>query len=761
MVFLASSVAGYFIPSILKHLFITVSAVALVTFLILIFFKQMSALNQNLSLIFILVSLMVMLSMLSSLIYFDSNEKRFIKYYNTEHIIDAVVLSEIYENDYYSKYNIEVKYIDGERFDHKATFTCEYNAVLDAGDKISAIVTAAAPKNSGGRFNERTSMLSDGMFICYTSYNYDGLEITERSYYSARLSFSLINSKLSELIMTGIGGDEGKLTSALFLGNKQLISDEVSHNFARTGASHILALSGMHMTVIMGAVMYLIKRITQNFTLISVIMSLLAVFYLGLTGFSVSATRSVIMLIIVYCSLAVRDDPDPLTSLSVAGFLIVLFSPGAILDAGFWMSFTATLGILTYVPAISNSMGEWIANATDKRPVVHFLRKIVSKLVIVVTTSLSALIPLVAVMCIFIKEISFFSIISSLVLSLPASVVLLLSLFYLPLLQIPYVSSFIGAIIRISANFMIEFCEKYSDTEGIVVSLNYPFAAVMAVILGIAILYSLIAKHKRPFTSLIPFAMCLVLCVSVIGLYEYANRNNVKVSYIKAASNSDMIVLSNERAAVICDMSNGSKSSYSLALDEIYDARSTEIKAIILTRHSSRHNTTLFDIFMSEKVREIWIPHPENSDEYYRMERLLLFASDAGVDVYTYNCGESIEVLDDINICHKKSYIERSKVPISYLRIYTREEQAVYLSPAFNECELAEEIQLELSDSNYVIFGSRGPRTKKIYTIDDPRRIRAIIFADDIRAAYLTHTKLYFHGHYIAHDEFEFYMDKY
>ncbi len=758
MTFLGFAVAGYFMPTYIKYLIIALSAVAIITFLILFFFKQMNVLKQNISLVFILVSFMIILSMVSSLTYFDSNKKKYGQYYGSEHTIDAVVLSKEYANDYYSRYLLEVKYIDGEKFEHRAPLICEYPATLEAGDKISAIVTATEPENQNGQFNEKASMISDGMFINYLAQQDGNLAVNEYTDFSVELTLSIINNKLSNIIINKIGGEEGNLTSALFLGNRNLISDTVSRDFTRTGASHILALSGMHMTIIMGAAMFVLKRITENYKLISGILSIMAVFYLGLTGFSVSATRSVLMLLIFYLSYVIDDDVDTLTSLSMAGFLIILVSPGAVLDAGFWMSFSATLGIITYVPVLNDSFWEWASKF--KHPVVKILMKLSSKLIIAISTSIFAIVPLIAVMCIFIKEISLFSIISSLVLAVPSSLILLMTLFLLPLSSIPYISSLLSQVIRLAARFMIDFCEKHSDIEDILISLNYPFAALMAILVGGAILYSLIVKHKHPFTSLVPFAICVALFISTAYLYEYSNRGNVKVSYINASSTSDLVVLSNEKDIVICDISNGSKSSYYKVIDEMYEVRATEIKAIVLSRYSNLHTSTLFYVFSSEKVRELWLPYPDDGDDYYMMERLYSIAQQNDVNVYMYKYGETLKMLDKTRVKLERSDIKRSQVPIFMLTAYTSSEQSIYISPGFNESDLSEKAQFELSNSDYVIFGNKGPRTKSQYTIDEPAGIRGIAFADDIRAAHFIKPEHYYHGYYIVPEEFEFYMDK-
>ncbi len=758
MTFLGFSIAGYFMHTFLKYVFILMASVSIVIFLILLCFKQMNTMKQNWSIIYILVSLMIILSLSSSLMYFDKGEKTYSKYYDSEHKIDAVVISKEYAGDFNAKYIVDVKYIDGVEMNHKAPLYCEYPAGLEVGDKITANVTGTRPEEQGGGFNEKVYMLSNGMFINYTAPNESTLAAREFTDYSVKLSFAYFNEELSRIITDGIGGEEGNFTSALFLGNRELISNTVSRDFSRTGASHILALSGMHMTIVMGAAMLILRMFTSNYKFTSVFLSIMALFYLGLTGFSVSATRAVIMLLVTYFLCFVNNSSDPLTSLSISGFIIVLISPGAILDAGFWMSFTATLGILSYLPAFNEVLGNLFTRV--KNPAAKSVIKILVKFISAIATSIFAIIPLIAVLCIFIREISLFSIISSLVLSIPASLILLLTLFYLPLSQVPHISSVLSNTIRHIAEFMIDFCKHHSDIEDVLVSLNYPFAVGMAILIAAAILYSLIFKHKKQFMSLIPLALCISLFIGTICLYDYSNVDNIKISYITASSTSDMVLISNKKDVIICDVSNGSKTAYSMAMDEMYEMRATEIKAIVLTRYTNLHNGSLIYTFEREKVRELWLPYPENSDECFSLEILYDYATEHGVKVYTYKYGNSIRILEKINIRHIRTAIDRSKVPISILTIFSGREQAIYVSPGFNESDLAKYTQKEMSKSQYIIFGSRGPKTKTLYGIDNLAGVRGVAFADEIRAAYYIRPEHYFRKYYMVPEKIEFYLKK-
>ncbi len=764
MLFLVCSVAGLFISGNIKLALILIFVLSLVFILILSIFKFYSANKKHTFLTVTLCLLMASLSFISSYSFYNKEYDKRSLHYDKESFIQGIVLNVRYINNYSSCYVINVDTLNGKGDEHKAILECKYPAALEIGDRITAKVIASEPESNNGRYDEKLSYMSDGIFVIYSSSDESSLDfIGQSSENRMDIFFTKLNDKISTGLTRKIDGNAGDLSSALFLGNKYLLSEDIIRDFKRVGASHILALSGLHMSLIMGAIMLILKLTVKKSTPIAFILSFIALFYLAMTGFSVSATRSVIMLLTVYLSMIISSMPDSLTSLSIAGFVIVLISPGAIVDASFWMSFSATLGILVYMSPLNQFFGDKLAKYKNK--LQHFVLKIVFSIICAVATSLAALIPLLIVMCIFIKEISLLSVLSSVILSLPTAIIIISTLILLPLNAVPYLSAAIIYIIRFASNIMVNYCAYFTDLEDMVISLNYPFATAMALLLGIALLISLISKMKKPVLSLVPFAICLAVCISSMAIYEYVNKDKLNVSYINASSNSDILVVSNQKKAIICDMSNGSVTSFQKALDELYKSRATEIKAIMLTRYTYQHNATLYKLFMSNTVREIWIPTPENTDDLYKMEVLYGFAQENDVLVYLYEKGETIKAFDHTYIEHTSEYIERSKVPISLVGIYTGEEHLTYVSSGFNESELLEEAEFAFSRSQYVIFGNRGPKTKTPYDLGesrDLRKIKSVVFSDETRVAFYIPPEHSFISYYLVpkEEKIEFYMDK-
>jgi len=732
MLFMMFAVIGIFVPVSCKIIIGIIAMAVFLTAVLLLIIKKIGAYQAVCAL---LSAVMIGLAMLSSYLFFDMNKNRYEGYYGEYHTIDALVISESFRKGNYTGYEIYVNRIGDDKFSHKAVLTCKYDSVLEPGMVISAYVLAEDIKSYDGGYDPSISMISDGIFVQYTSEEESLVAITSEDGFSLSLVFSNVNKHLKNKFFRFPDKDASGLTSALFLGNKDDLNETATRDFSRAGASHVLALSGMHMSIIMGALMLLLKRLRTPTKIIAVLLSICALAYLFITGMSLSAARSVIMLLMVYLSMLSRSTNDSITSLGVAGALLLLLFPGAVVDAGFWMSFSATLGLLVYMPFYNSFVEKLIKPyGKIKKRIVKTLFSILGAFV----TSVFAIVPLVIVLFIFIKEISIATILTSAVLAIPAAGVILLSLLMMPFYVVPAVSGIIAIVIGALSRFMIDFCGYVSEMEHVVFSLDYPFATAAAILIGLSLLYSLISRSGKILKSLVPFFVCCALFFVSITVYDAFESERVKVTYINASSKADMIVLSEGKEAVICDIGNGSNSSYREAMIAVNEARATEVKAIMLTRYMQAHHGSLYYMFTSEKVRELWLPYPYNADDYYKMMSLNELAETHGVDVYIYEeeSGVSLFKYTDINVYRYS--IARSDVPIIAISVDTRGERLMYLSSSLSDVVEEDRSFAEglLERSEVVIVGNSGPKKKSDYSMPEDNRIDLMIFSDEISVAY-------------------------
>lgn len=138
---------------------------------------------------------------------------------------------------------------------------------------------------------------------------------------------------------------------ALIIGDQSLISDQSRDMMAAAGLAHVLAISGLHLTLVAGGVFFAIRAglalsygLGQRLSvkkLAAVTGMITAVFYLLLSGSSVSATRATIMLLLVFGAVLAGRRALTMRNVAIAALIVIVFDPAAVFRPGFQLSFAA------------------------------------------------------------------------------------------------------------------------------------------------------------------------------------------------------------------------------------------------------------------------------------------------------------------------------------------------------------------------------------------------------------------------------------
>ena len=731
MLFIVFSVIFY---QLIIEVKVLCAAISLFVALIFIALRAVRKIPVNKFITPIICCLFVILSSVSSILFFDFQ----IQGNNSladdqDYLIEGVVLSESYAAGASSEYTILVTSIDGKAKSFKANLECEYIANIQAGNEIRGHFKKGKFEEKVGAYMEADMMLADGILVKFVSDSEEDMGIYIEKSKNPIAVLSRINARLSYRLVNALGDDIGGVCSALFLGNKDIIPTSIKRDFRRAGASHILAISGMHMSIIFGVLAFILKKLFMPYKPRAVILSLLAVFYLAFTGFSISATRSIIMLLIVYLSMICSYQSDSLTSLSVAGVIILAFSPYALLDAGFWMSFAATFGILVYIPTFQNFAFYLLQPYYAKWKI---LIAPIRTTVTLILTSICAIAPLVIVFCIFTQEVSLFSVPSSLLLGLPTEALLILTPLYLIFMKTPILGKLIEMGITACSKFMTGYCEKISLRDDCIISLNYEFTAIAAVILGVVLFLCLALKFKRRYLSPIPFVITLTAFLVAIGWASHQNTKNIRISYVNQSDDRNVILANNGEDTVLFDMTPGYYTSLCCAYNELSNLNATEIDCLVLTKYTTVHISSLSKSFQSERIRKLYIPKPESNDDYFRMTSIMECAKDNGVIVDIYEDGEELYLINGLSVRINRETISRSTVPITMLSLKIGEETLTYISPSYVESNLSQDMFDAMENTDHLIFGSRGPTPKQKYKIQNGFNIKTVIFSTNKVAAY-------------------------
>ncbi|WP_066221581.1 ComEC/Rec2 family competence protein [Formosa haliotis] len=149
------------------------------------------------------------------------------------------------------------------------------------------------------------------------------------------------------------GNDQLAVLHALLLGQRQDLSETLYKNYTKAGAVHILAVSGLHVGILLLILNFLFKpieRVTHGKVIKTICIVALMWCFAFLTGLSPSVSRATLMFTLVAISLNSNRPTNIYNTLAISAFLLLLWNPLLLYDVGFQLSYLAVLSIVTFQP---------------------------------------------------------------------------------------------------------------------------------------------------------------------------------------------------------------------------------------------------------------------------------------------------------------------------------------------------------------------------------------------------------------------------
>ena len=166
--------------------------------------------------------------------------------------------------------------------------------------------------------------------------------------------FLRVRNELSHSLSEVLSDEELNLAQALVLGDRDGLDSSTNDAFANTGAMHILAVSGLHVGILMQILIKVFSFFSQwiNKKRATFLALIIIWFYAFLTGFSPSIVRSVVMFSILSIASLYGKSYSDINVLAFSAFILLLWKPFFLFDVGFQLTYAAMLGIYWFYPLL-------------------------------------------------------------------------------------------------------------------------------------------------------------------------------------------------------------------------------------------------------------------------------------------------------------------------------------------------------------------------------------------------------------------------
>jgi ComEC/Rec2-related protein len=634
----------------------------------------------------------ILLATLSSFLFISLPSRR-AKDYLGSYSAEVEIISAKYKTEYSSEYSARLRKAGEGDTNIKVHLICDFPSDFDNGDRIIATVRSDICEYYGNSLIDRDSLL-----ILETN-SADGIMYREAEGGAMFLFDFLrgivdnINDIVCHYIDDIFEGDSA-LVKGMLLNDKSDLSSYTRAQFSRSGAAHLLAVSGLHISLLLGALELLLKKLFVPKKLRVVIISLGGLIFLLLTDFSLSAARSVFMLFGVYIGFIMSEDNDAPTSLFCSVAFITLISPHSVTDIGMWMSFFATLGLVVVYPFLERKLPYIEKSRKFSKKILRFMIQVLKIVLITVVANFFTL----PIMWYFFGSVSLVAIISNILLSPITAVFLPLCVLAIIFGKLAYLGDAIVFFARMLSKLILLCVDLVANIRFGVVSLEYPFVTPLIVVFIVVMTVMLVIKLRKKLLICVP-PIALVLSFAIcFGLFAAFDKASVR--YVGYGKDELMIV---ERAGVcsICDITDASSSDHSLISQSLPDY-TVEIEDYIVTHPHKNHASMLERIYENGVIRKIYIPLIENPVELGYAAKIVDVAKQYNTEIHFYESGEVITLVDG---SYLRGFFEKGNKDHSsvYLSIFKNDTAITYTDASKRKGAY------DLGTiSGYMLFGAHG-----------------------------------------------------
>ena len=230
---------------------------------------------------------------------------------------------------------------------------------LGCGDELIAYTGFSTPANNGNpdEFDYARFLLRHQVSAIGNVHTGKWRRISQDAVHSFRQkAFDCRERVLAIYRHLGFQGDDFAVLSALTVGYKEGLSEEMRESFSVSGSSHVLALSGLHIGFLYALLWFCLRWLPGRWRAMAVLRTLLIIAFLWgfafFTGLSASVVRSVFMFSLFALSGLSRRKNFSLNTLFAVAFFMLLCRPVWLFDVGFQLSFCAVTAILLLQPRI-------------------------------------------------------------------------------------------------------------------------------------------------------------------------------------------------------------------------------------------------------------------------------------------------------------------------------------------------------------------------------------------------------------------------
>ena len=417
-----------------------------------------------------------------------------------------------------------------------------------------------------------------------------------------------IQKYIKDTINGTLTDEEGNLLLAILLGDKDKLSEDIQESFKTSNLSHMLAVSGAHVSYIILGLTYVLQNSIigkKNGKIVCIIFLLV---FMAITNFTPSVTRACIMAVLTLFSGIIYRKSDVYTNISVAALITLIFNPYSLLDLGFQLSYGGTIGIIIFIKRIQEKK--------SNSKVINYIKQMA-------LVSIYANIIIIPIMMYHFNTVSFTFIISNIMASPILGIIVITGfLFIIASITVKPLTRLIAIFIKPILSILIkisQICSKLPFSNILVVT-PYMFNVISYYAI---ILYCIKSKKNNKCKIII----CLLIVLILINFIIYIFPQKLRIFFIDVGQGDSTLIITPDIKTVLVD--GGGSDSFDVGekvlLPYLLDRRILKVDYVLISHFDTDHCGGILTIMEKVKVKNIIISEQaEHSENYERFKKLMI-----------------------------------------------------------------------------------------------------------------------------------------
>ena len=419
---------------------------------------------------------------------------------------------------------------------------------------------------------------------------------------------AVIRQRILSAIRAAFPEDTAAFACALLLGETDGIDYETDTSFKVSGIRHIIAVSGLHVTILFSLVFVL----TGHRKWITAILGIPVLFFFAaVAGFSPSITRACIMHSLMVIAMLFNKEYDPLTALAFAVICMLGCNPFVIANVGFQLSVSCMLGIILFADRIKNYLmdkkrfGRWKG----------FWKKMAGWFAASVSVSLSAMILTTPLCAYYFGVVSLIGPLTNLL-----TLWVITFVFYGIMLScilgaiLPIAGTVVAWIVSWTIRYVLWIAKSMASIPLAAVYTQSVYVVCWLIFAYILLVIFLLSKKKRPI--LLGCCATLALCVSLVLSWTEPMLDDVRVTVLDVGQGQCVLLQSDGRNYLVDCGSYSDSFAADQAAGLLLSQGIAKLDGIILTHFDNDHIGGVANLLTRISVSQIYVPKRQNDEEH-------------------------------------------------------------------------------------------------------------------------------------------------